>query len=125
MKTKIFFLAVLLLPLFSLAFISGNSNCHSTEIIRPGKDKAAGTVSGVLSGMQPGMMVTLQNETALHSTHPDPLTGEFFFQEVQAGTYTLYVCPANEAPRWAYGQITVKAGENTDAGFIKRPGLPL
>ena len=117
MKTFLIISMLLALPLKDWSSKGVPSKQKTVMVNAAPQDEMTG-VTGVITVIVPGTVVTLQNRLALHTTHVDALNGQFLFREVQEGEYTLNVyLPDSEQPYSVEG-IKVVAGELTNVGFI-------
>ena len=79
---------------------------------------ATGTVEGKIMMPDAETEVTLENKTALYTTHADPLSGDFTLRFVQPGIYTLKVYPENSTAPIDMPNIKVIENETTDIGMV-------
>lgn len=118
MKTFLIITMLLALPLKHFTTHEKVASQHNSAMVNNEPQDEMTGVTGVITVIVPGTVVTLQNHLALHTTHVDALNGQFLFREVQEGEYTLNVyLPDSEQPYSVEG-IKVVAGEITNVGFI-------
>lgn len=124
-------LAFLLLCLLNLYGCQKNSNIvpdasvKKDTLSQPGNSAPStgntGSFSGTLSpagaATSISVMAFVNNQSVSLQTTPDA-NGKFKFEELAAGSYTLYFTPALGYTAPSSKTVTVTNGQNTDAGII-------